>query len=127
MPRRPANKLRSERSRELRARQTKAESLIWTVVRARRLAGLKFRRQHPIGPFFGDFVCIEKHLVIELDGGYHDYQYEDDVERQSYIEDRGWRVIRFTNEEVLSDVEAVAISIAKQLGVPPIFRGQRVT
>ena len=84
------------------------------------LAGLKFRRQHPIGPFSGDFACIEEHLVIELDGGHHDFQHEGAVERQSYIEDRGWRVIRFTNEEVLSDVEAVAISIAKQMGVSMI-------
>ena len=122
MTRRPANMPRTERSRELRARQTKAESLIWTVVRAKRLSGLKFRRQHPIGPFFADFACIEKRLIVELDGGYHDYQYENDVERQAFIEERGWKVIRFTNEDVLIDVEAVAISIAKQIGVEPIFR-----
>ncbi len=122
MPRRPANKPRTERSRELRARQSKAESLIWTVVRAKRLSGLKFRRQHPIGPFFADFACIEKRVIVELDGGYHDYQYENDVERQAYLEQRGWKVMRFSNEDVLRDVEAVAISIARQIGVELVYR-----
>lgn len=73
------------KARDLRARQTKAESLLWYVLRARRLCGLKFRCQYPIEPFIADFACIEKKLVVEIDGGYHDYTYEDDVSRQEKI------------------------------------------
>ena len=126
MARRPANPLRTTRNRELRQRQTKAESLIWTVLRARRLAGLKFRRQHAIGPYIVDFACIEKDVVIELDGGYHEHQYEKDRVRQAYLESEGWQVLRFSNEDVLSDVEAVAISIARQIGVAPLFKARHV-
>ena len=126
MARRPANRSRTTRNRELRQRQTKAESLIWTVLRAKRLAGLKFRRQHAIGPYIVDFACIEKDVVIELDGGYHEHQYEKDRVRQAFLESEGWQVIRFSNEDVLSDVEAVAISIARQMGVAPVFKGRHV-
>ena len=126
MTRRPANRLRTTRNRELRQRQTKAESLIWTVLRAKRLAGLKFRRQHAIGTYIVDFACIEKDVVIELDGGYHEHQYEKDRVRQAFLESEGWQVLRFSNEDVLSDVEAVAISIARQIGVAPVFKGRHV-
>ena len=126
MTRRPANPERTARNRELRQRQTKAESLIWTVLRAKRLAGLKFRRQHPLGPYIVDFACIEKDIVIELDGGYHEHQYDKDRVRQAFLESQGWQVLRFSNEDVLLDVEAVAISIARQIGVAPVFKGRPV-
>ncbi len=113
------------RARNLRERQTKAESLLWNVLRAKRLSGLKFRRQHPIPPFIADFACVAERLIVELDGGYHDYQYEDDASRQSYLEGQGWRVLRYANEDVLEDIEAVAISIAKQLGLKPEFRKRK--
>jgi very-short-patch-repair endonuclease len=115
----------ADRARELRQRQTKAESLLWEVVRAKRLCGLKFRRQYPIGPFFAEFACVARKLIVELDGGYHDYQYADDLARQKFLEDQGWSVIRFSNEDVLKDVESVAISIARQLGLDLSF-GRRV-
>ena len=115
----------TNRARQLRQRQTAAESLLWDVLRAKRLCGLKFRRQYAIGPFFADFACVNQRLLVELDGGYHDYQYEDDVSRQKFLENQGWRVIRFSNEDVLKDVEAVATSIAKQLGLDVRF-GRRV-
>lgn len=105
----------TRRARELRARQTEAESLLWAVLRDRRLCDLKFRRQYGIGPFIVDFACVTKKLVVEVDGGYHDEVYEEDKSRQKEIEARGWNVIRFTNEEVLGDVEAVAIAIARSL------------
>ncbi len=126
MARRPANSSPTKRSRELRTRQTKPESLIWTVLRAKRLAGLKFRRQHPIGPYFADFACVEKRIVIELDDGCHDFQYEKDRQRQRFLETKGWQVLRFGNDDVLPDVEAVAISIARQICVEPVFKGKRV-
>ena len=115
----------TNRARELRQRQTKAEAVLGDAVRAKRLCGLKFRRQYPIGPFFADFACVARKLIVELDGGYHDYQYADDLSRQKFLEDQGWSVIRFSNEDVLKDVEAVAISIAKQLGLEVSF-GRRV-
>lgn len=110
------------RTRELRQRQTKAESLLWNVVRAKRMCDKKFRRQHPIGPFFADFACIEMNLIVEIDGGYHDYLVAEDLGRQKYLENQGWKVLRFTNEEVIDDVEAVAIAIAKEMGLEPYFR-----
>ena len=124
MTRRPPNPPRTERSRALRRHTTKPETLIWTVSRGKRLAGLKFRRQHP---YFVDFACVEKRVVVEVDGGYHDLQYEKDCQRQRYLESEGWQVIRFANEDVLDDTEAVAISLASQIGVEPVFKGKRVT
>ena len=115
----------TNRARELRQRQTKAESLLWDVVRAKRLGGLKFRRQYAIGRLFADFACVVHKLIVELDGGYHDYQHADDLSRQRFLEDQGWSVIRFSNDDVLQDVEAVASSIAKQLGLDVSF-GRRV-
>lgn len=124
MPKRQPSHLTAN-ARALRARQTKAESLLWCVLRGRRLCGLKFRRQYPIDPFIADFACIDRRVIIEIDGGYHDYLYEADVTRQQKLEEQGWGVLRFSNEDVLSDVEAVAISIARQLGLEPEFRGRR--
>jgi adenine-specific DNA-methyltransferase len=85
-------------------------------VRDRRLCGLKFRRQFPIDPFVVDFACVEKRLVVEIDGGYHESTHDDDVSRQRKIEQMGWKLMRFSNEDVLADVEAVAIAIARSLG-----------
>ncbi|GIW93854.1 MAG: hypothetical protein KatS3mg110_1895 [Pirellulaceae bacterium] len=112
------------KARELRARQTKAERLLWNVLRNRRLCGLRFRRQHPIGPFIVDFACIEKRIVIELDGGYHDDVYDSDLRRQKKIERMGWLMLRFRNEDVLRDAEAVAIAIARVSGRNPNWESQ---
>ena len=109
------------KARELRNRQTRAESLVWSVLRANRLCNKKFRRQHPVHPFVADFACCELALIVEIDGGYHDYTYEDDTHRQQYLEAQGWRVLRFSNEEVIDDVEAVAIAIAKSMGLKPTY------
>ena len=106
-----------ERRRALRKRSTKPEQLLWQALRNRKFHGLKFRRQHPIDPFIVDFVCIERKLVIELDGDYHEYVEQKDARRQKYIEDHGFTVLRFLNEDVLDDVEAVLIAIARKLGL----------
>jgi very-short-patch-repair endonuclease len=113
-----------ERARNLRQKTTKAESLLWQALRAKRFCDLKFRRQHPIGPFFADFACTTQNLSIEIDGGYHEETEEKDRARQRYLEARGWQVIRFTNDEVLDDVHAVAVSIARQLGIELTIRGK---
>ena len=126
MPSRQNHEL-TQKARVLRTRQTEAESMLWGALRSRRLCGLKFRRQYPIDPFIVDFVCISKKLVVEIDGGYHDFVYENDRSRQEKIEAEGWNVIRFSNEDVLDDVDAVAIAIAKQLGLQPEFRGRTPT
>ena len=124
MPNRQSPEL-TEKARDLRARQTEAESLLWSALRVRRLCGLKFRRQCPIDPFVADFVCIERKLVIEIDGGYHDYIYENDKSRQEKIEAEGWEVIRFSNEDVTDDVESGVIAIAKHFDLEPVFLGRK--
>ena len=113
---------RIQRARTLRKTQTEAEGLLWTLLRSKQLCGLKFRRQHPIGPFFADFACKSHRVVVELDGDYHDHVQEDDLRRQRFLECEGWKVIRFTNEDVMKDAEAVARSIAVQLGLSFTFR-----
>ncbi len=111
-----------KRAKSLRQSQTEAEGLLWSVLRSKQLCGLKFRRQHPIGPFFADFACEDRKLVVELDGDYHDHVVEDDLSRATFIENQGWQVIRFSNDDVLADVESVARTIANSLGLPYSFR-----
>jgi very-short-patch-repair endonuclease len=95
--------------RRLRKRQTKAERLLWECLRAKRLNGMKFRRQHPLGRYIADFYCPEAHLVIELDGKIHQIkdQKEYDGSRQEVIGMRGIRVLRIKNEEIEQDIESV--------------------
>ena len=96
--------------------QTDAERLLWEHIRAKQLS-VKFNRQHIIGDFIVDFVCIEKGLVIEVDGGYHsEYgQIEKDELRTERLKDLGFHVIRFKNEDVLGDISGVLNIIKKQL------------
>ena len=93
---------RTARARDLRKRQTYPEAILWQYLRASRLDGLKFRRQHPIDRYFADFACESLMLVIELDGKVHDEdeQQLNDYHRQQAIETLGWSVIRFTNDQV---------------------------
>ena len=112
----------TERAKSLRAKQTQAEGLLWSVLRGKQLSKLKFRRQHPIGPYFADFACLSKRLVVELDGGYHDSTQENDLQRQQYISNQGWSVVRFTNEDVLTDLDSVLIAISENAGVAFSFR-----
>jgi len=100
-------------ARELRRRETEAETVLWATLRDRQVAGLKFRRQRPAGPFVLDFYCAEQRLVIEVDGGIHDEQREQDAARTAILEQYGYRVVRFRNEEILTDLSAVLARIAK--------------
>jgi very-short-patch-repair endonuclease len=95
---------------------TEAESLLWEHIRAKRLA-VKFNRQHIIGDYIVDFVCIEKKLVIEVDGGYHsEYeQIEKDESRTERLNAMGFSVIRFSNEEVLRDISGIINIINSRL------------
>ncbi len=105
--------------RGLRGATTKPEQLLWAMVRNRRLEGAKFRRQHSLGKYIVDFVCLERSLIIELDGEYHDYIVEEDLERQEYLKAQGFVVLRFWNEDVLNDAEAVARGIVNALKADP--------
>ncbi|MFC0240237.1 endonuclease domain-containing protein [Rhodopseudomonas telluris] len=104
-------------ARELRKKSTDAERLMWGALRDKQLDGFSFKRQVPIGPFIADFACHAKKLVVELDGGQH---YSDDAERAdagrtAAIEARGFRVIRFSNADVMSNRDGVLQSIATEL------------
>ena len=107
-------KLRA-RARHLRKNQTDAERNLWQRIRRRQIGGYRFRRQHPIGNYIVDFFCFEKGLVIEIDGGQHLEQADYDRERTNWLESQGYRVLRFWNNEVQDEVEAVVQEIWKEL------------
>ena len=109
------NPLSRQRARLNRRVATKSEGLLWATLRRRQLGGKKFRRQHPIGPWIVDFACIENSLVIEIDGDYHDEVIESDPNRSDDLKRRGWRVIRFTAEDVETEIENVLVAIAREL------------
>jgi len=115
--RRPSEVLRL-RARELRDAGTSAEAALWAALRSRRLRGLKFRRQHPIGPFIADFYCEEARLVVELDGPVHGDQRERDRVRDTWMEQRGLRVLRIGNAGVFDSVDTVLARIADAASGP---------
>ena len=105
----------TNRARALRQNQTETERILWSHIRSRRLAGHKFRRQRPLGGYIVDFVCFERRLIIEVDGGQHADQRTYDARRQSWLESQGFRVLRLWNNEVLSDIEAAKEAIYQAL------------
>jgi very-short-patch-repair endonuclease len=105
----------TQRARRLRLNQTEVERRLWSKLRNRRLIGCKFRRQVPLGAFIVDFICIERGLVIELDGGQHN-ENRDDEARTEALEKAGWRVLRFWNNEVSENFEGVLERIIEALG-----------
>jgi very-short-patch-repair endonuclease len=108
-------------ARQLRQEPTSAEVKLWDALRGRRLAGLKFRRQHPYEQFVLDFFCVEHQLVVELDGGVHaePTQAARDAERTEFLQSRGIRVLRFKNETVENEIEAVLKQIKEACLIPP--------
>src|SRR3954466_6138227 len=104
-----------ERARQLRTSMTAAERFVWFRIRYRQIGGFKFRRQHPLGPFVVDFVCLERKLVLELDGGQHNERSEYDERRSDWLRERGYRVFRVWNHEALQDWDAVAEKIGELL------------
>lgn len=107
-----------QRARELRTTQTDAEKRLWQHLRNRQLEGCKFRRQRPIGPYVADFICLDKTLIVEVDGGQHAEQIGYDAARTAFFEEQGYRVLRFWNNEVLSETEAVLEVIRSALDRP---------
>ncbi len=110
------------RARKMRLRPTPAEALLWSRVRANQVLGVHFRRQHTIGPAIVDFCCAAAKLVVEVDGLIHERQSNEDRLRQNWLEARGFRVLRFTNERVQQDVDAVIAEIVEALRVGPMAR-----
>ena len=106
-----------DRARQLRRDATFPERLLWSRLRAGRLGGAKFRRQHPIGPYVVDFYCAHADLAIELDGQSHADRAPQDRQRTLYLQNRGLRVVRYTNDQVLQNVDVVAQDIARRVGV----------
>lgn len=105
-----------EKASKNRKTQTLAEQMLWEKIRSNKL-GIHFRRQHVIGNYIVDFVCLKNNLVIEVDGEYHNNksQREADAYRTWYLNGRGYRVIRFTNEEIIADVEQAVTTIIHNL------------
>lgn len=99
------------RAKSLRSHQTDAEQRLWYHLRAHRFMGLKFKRQKPIGPYIVDFVCFEPRLVIELDGGQHADQTTYDRKRDAYLQAQGFAVLRFWNNQALTETDAVLDAI----------------
>jgi len=100
-----------ERARSLRSNQTEAEQRLWYYLRARRFSGLKFKRQKPVGNYIVDFVCFSPKLIVEVDGSQHAEQEQYDDRRDRWLRNEGFIVLRFWNNQVLGDTEAVLGSI----------------
>jgi very-short-patch-repair endonuclease len=105
------------RARALRRDAPNAERAVWRIMRNRGLGGFKFVRQEPIGPYFADFACREAKLVVEIDGATHSTAEEltRDARRSAFLAKNGYRVLRFTNEQVFENIEAVGEAILAEL------------
>lgn len=102
-------------AKDLRALSTEAEKILWQKLRAKQFHGFKFRRQQPIGAYIVDFACMEKKIIIELDGGQHALQPQEDEQRTDFIKKEGFSVIRFWNNEIIENLEGVWESLERQL------------
>jgi very-short-patch-repair endonuclease len=107
-------------ARVLRAQATHAEVVPWEALRRRKLSGIKFRRQQPIGPFVADFCCTERRPIVEFDGEIHASQLDRDTERSILPQRAGYALLRFSNEEVLQDLAAVLPTIENTARQKPV-------
>lgn len=113
------DKTTQQRAKALRKRMTDAEQHLWGRLRRRQLLGFKFRRQVPTGPFIADFACVEAKLIVELDGGQHVDAQATDEARTQLLESRGFRVLRFWNDDVLKRTDDVLEDIVRALPDTP--------
>lgn len=113
----PAPPLVRDRARKLRRTSTDVERKLWARLRDRQLKGAKFRRQNAIGPYIADFFCLAARLVVELDGGGHDAEEQRlaDAARTAYLENCGYRALRFWNNEVVENIDGVIEKIYEYL------------
>ena len=102
-------------ARQLRRNMSDAEQKLWQCLRCRQLAGCRFRRQHPVGPYIVDFACLERHLLIEVDGGQHN-ESRTDARRDVLLRNKGFAILRFWNNDVLENLEGVCDVILRHLG-----------
>ncbi len=104
-------------ARTLRRNQTPQELKIWELLRNNQLNGYKFKRQHPIGNYIADFICKERKLIIEIDGGQHNEEeaLQYDEERTQYLQSKGYKVIRFWNNDIDNNLDGVYEEILKHL------------
>jgi very-short-patch-repair endonuclease len=123
--------MKTTKARELRKNPTEAERHLWRHLRLRQFEGYKFRRQQPLGPYIVDFVCLEKKIVIEVDGGQHSTQVQYDEDRSAWLAAQGFHVLRFWNNEVLREIDMVKEVIWEALMKshphlnPPPSRGRK--
>ncbi|MGA3399287.1 MAG: DUF559 domain-containing protein [Acetobacteraceae bacterium] len=111
--------MQTERARAPRRHMTQAERLLWFLLRGRRLSGCKFRRQHPIGPYFADFACLSHRPIVESGGGQHaDARLPADEYRTRLLKEQGWRVIRFWNGDILHRQSDVLDAIVRAIDGP---------
>ena len=103
------------RARTLRQNMTEAERRVWRILRSEQIKGYKFRRQVPIGRYIADFVCHEARLIVEIDGGQHDRSSLQEAERNSFLQNEGYRILRFWNNEILATLDGVHETIAGEL------------
>ena len=115
-----------EYAKENRRNLTEAEEKLWQEIRNRKIANCKFRRQHPIAGYIPDFVCLEAKLIVEIDGEYHDEEKQQQLDkwRTAWLENVGYRMLRFSNDEVLNNISFVLQNISTALAMPFEERNQ---
>ncbi len=118
-------KLLKEHASRMRNQPTTAEKMLWNALSNKNLGGFKFRRQHIIGSYIADFICLKQNLIVEVDGSIHQLpeNKDSDEERTAWLEAEGYTVIRFTNDEVLGKLDHVLEKIHEQLVAPPLGAG----
>jgi len=109
---------KTSQAKRLRDNQADAETKVWTHLRDKRLDGLKFRRQQPIGPYIVDFACLDKRLIIEIDGGQHN-QESVDLERDKWLTEQGYLILRFWNNDVFQNTNGVLETIREASATLP--------
>ncbi|APX67698.1 hypothetical protein AV944_13480 [Sphingomonas sp. LK11] len=110
----------------MRLNPTDAERRLWRALSRRQIAGARFNRQVPVGPYIADFAARSEKLIVEVDGGQHGTQAAYDEARTHYLEAQGWRVIRFWNTDVLSNLEGVVATIERTLAERPFPNPSRL-
>jgi very-short-patch-repair endonuclease len=113
--RRASLAINRERARAMRRKPVELEKLFWSEVRNRKLGGYKFKRQYLIGRYIVNFVCIEKKLIVELDGPFHPMRQAYDEERDTYLNSQGYRVLRFPNSYAADDIGIVLLTVKNAL------------
>ena len=109
-----------KRAKVMRAEPVQAEKIFWNLARNRQLNGYKFKRQVPVGPYIADFVCLERKLIIELDGPFHARRAGYDAKRDLFLERQGFSVLRISNEELAGDASGVVAMILNELKLLPL-------